>query len=77
MRVVTWLGCTSGRSDYHLNSFGSGMAAISDADGQAVGECDETRLPSERFGRKPVVQEQPSAPLLYTKRKRLTVGASV
>lgn len=76
MRVVTWLGCTSGRLGHHSNSFGSGSAAIADAEGHAVGEYDDTRLPSERLGRKPVLQE-PSSPLLYTKPKRLTAGASV
>jgi hypothetical protein len=74
MRVVRWLGCTSGRIDHRTDSFGSGQVALYDSEGHAAGEVD-TRLPSERLGRKPVLSE-PSAPLVYTKPKRLTVGAS-
>lgn len=76
MRVVAWLGCMSGRLEHHSNSFGAGMVALSDAEGHAIGEHNDTLLPSERLGRKPVLQE-PSAPLLYTKPKKLTAGASV
>lgn len=78
MRVVKWLGCVSGRISQTTNSFGSDMAALCDADGHAYpdGCCDDdTLLPSERIGRKPVVQ--PAAPSLYIPPKRLTAGASV
>lgn len=71
MRVVTWLGCTSGRLGFHLNSFGPDAVET----GGAYSDENDTRLPSERLKRKPVLQEP--APMLYTKPKRLTLGASV
>ena len=75
MRVVRWLGCTSGRLDQRGDYFGPGQIALHDADGHAEVGHDDTRLPSERLGRKPVVVEP--APQLHVQRKRLSAGASV